>query len=124
MRLLLPNPSYSRVGIIVKHLTSLTCPRSSAVGFGALTSEPNLVDALAKSSDLVTYIPSTYSTTWTAKEKADPQLGSIINFIHSGWDRAAATGIGLTPIYTGIFDVYFFEYAYADIVLPSKWRDD
>ena len=69
------------------------------------------MDALARSSDLVTYIPSIYSTTWTEEDKADPNLGSILSILHAGWDRATASGIGVTPVYTGIFDVYFFEYA-------------
>lgn len=71
--------------------------------------EPNLVDALAKSADLVTYIPSTYSTTWNEKDATDPQLGPILKFLHSGWDRAKERGIGITAVYIGCFEKYFFE---------------
>lgn len=69
------------------------------------------MDALAKSTDLVTYVPSTFTTPWTAKEMADPQLGPVISFLHAGVDRATAKGVGVTLVYTGIFDIYFFEYA-------------
>ncbi len=94
--------------IFVRSLTSLF--HSSAVGFGALPSEPNLVDALAQSSDLITYIPSTYSTTWTKEDDADPVLGPLLRFCHPGWERAKEKRIGITAVYTGVFDIYLFGY--------------
>lgn len=82
----------------------------SAVAFGALPTEPNVVAALAKSKDFVTYIPSTYSTTWEAKDFEDPQLGPVLNFIHTGWNKAKELGISVTPLYIGAFENYWFEY--------------
>ncbi|KAL9107808.1 MAG: hypothetical protein Q9227_007323 [Pyrenula ochraceoflavens] len=98
----------------------------SALGFPALPSEPKLVDALAKSPDLITYIPASYSTTWTPEEEADPPLTPIIRFIHGGWDRAKEKGIAVTPIYTGIFDVYFFEYGFVGCVVKQNtvWANE
>ncbi|KAF2149093.1 hypothetical protein K461DRAFT_329801 [Myriangium duriaei CBS 260.36] len=84
----------------------------NAVGFGALPSEPKLVDALAKSPDFVTFVPSTFSTTWTDEDVADEELGNIVRFIHGGLDRAHQIGAGTTVVYTGVFDIYFFEYAF------------
>lgn len=59
----------------------------------------------------MTYVPSTYSTTWTDADKSDPLLGNIISFIDAGLDRALEKGIGLTTVYTGVFDIYWFEYS-------------
>ena len=85
---------------------------SSAVSFAALPYESKVVDALAKSPYLVTYMPSTYSTTWSAEDFQDPQLGPVLTFIHQGWDRAKEKKIGITPVYTGVFDLYWFELGY------------
>ena len=79
------------------------------MGFAGLSNEPNVVDALSKSPDFVTYMPSTYSTTWNAEDFKDPQLGPVLNFIHQGWDRAKEKNIGITAVYTGVFDIYWFE---------------
>ncbi|KAK4502304.1 hypothetical protein PRZ48_005729 [Zasmidium cellare] len=91
----------------------------SAVGFGALPREPKLVDALSRSADLVTYVPSVYSTTWNSKDFADPRTGPILKFLHGGWERAKEKGVGLTPIYAGVFDLYFFEVGTLDHLAHS-----
>ena len=67
------------------------------------------MNALAKSPDFVTYIPSAYSTTYSEKDEADPQLGQVIAFVHSGWNRAKELGVGITPVYIGSFESYLFE---------------
>ncbi|KAK5676767.1 hypothetical protein LTS10_010531 [Elasticomyces elasticus] len=86
----------------------------SAVGFGALPTEPNLVEGLALSPDLVTYIPSVYSTTWTEEDFEHPQLGQVISFLHTGWEKAKDKKIGVTPVFTGVFDLYWFAYGTLD----------
>ena len=83
-------------------------PTSSAIGVEGLGSEPKLVDALARSKDLVTYIPAAYSTTWTEADHADPLLGGLLKMWHSSRDRAKETGLGMTKVYTGAFDSYMF----------------
>lgn len=82
----------------------------SAVAFGALSSEPNVVEALAKSKDFVTYISSAYSTTFNKKDFDDPQLGPVIKFIHTGWLKARQLGISVTPLFIGCFENYWFEF--------------
>lgn len=67
------------------------------------------MEALAKTGDLVTYIPSTYSTTWEQPDFEDEQLGPVLNFIHTGWHRAKELGLGVTPLYIGAFENYWFE---------------
>lgn len=88
----------------------LTIVVSSAVGFGVLSLEPNLVDALAKSKDLVTYIPSTFSSVWSKEDYADLALGGFLKFQTSGWDRAKEKGVRITAAFVGIFDIYMFKY--------------
>nr|POF16679.1 hypothetical protein CFP56_71320 [Quercus suber] len=92
----------------------------SAVAFGALSTEPNVVQALAKSKDFVTYIPSTYSTTWTTKDFEDPQLGPVLNFIHSGWNKAKELGISITPLYIGAFENYWFDFGFVGAPLKGN----
>ena len=79
------------------------------MSFAALPYEHKVVDALAKSPDLITYIPSTYSTTWDAEDFQHPQLGPVLNFIHAAWERAKEKHIGITAVFTGVFDLYWFE---------------
>lgn len=83
---------------------------SSTVGFEGLPQEPAVVEALAKSPDFVTYIPPTYSIPWAKEDYADPNLGPILKFIHTPWDRATELRIAVTPIYTSVFDIYWFQY--------------
>ncbi len=87
------------------------------MGFGAIAHESNVVDALAKSSDLVTYIPSTYSVVWGTEDFQDPQLGPVLEFIHTGWERAKEKKIGITAVYTGLFDLYWFK-----VGCVSTWK--
>ncbi|EMC91215.1 hypothetical protein BAUCODRAFT_318679 [Baudoinia panamericana UAMH 10762] len=98
----------------------------SAVGFGALPHEPNLVEALSKSPDLVTYVPSVYATTRSKANEADPALGPFLKFVHAGWDRAIEKDIGITAVYTGVFDVYFFSYGFVGCVLGQNvvWANE
>lgn len=83
---------------------------SSALGSGILANEPKLVEALATSSDIITYIPSVFSTTWSKSDKEDEAIGPIINFAYKGWDKAVEKGIGVASVYVGAFENYFFEY--------------
>ncbi|GAM89378.1 hypothetical protein ANO11243_074150 [Dothideomycetidae sp. 11243] len=81
----------------------------SAIGFGAIPHEPKLVEALSKSKDLVTYIPSTYSTTWTEEDLKDPHFGPMLGFIEGGALKAKEIGVPLTTVYCGSFENYWFE---------------
>ncbi|KAK3638518.1 hypothetical protein LTR56_012990 [Elasticomyces elasticus] len=98
----------------------------SAVGFGALPTEPNLVEGLALSPDLVTYIPSVYSTTWTEEDFKHPQLGQVISFLHTGWEKAEDKKIGVTPVFTGVFDLYWFAYGFLGSPLKENtiWANE
>ena len=82
----------------------------SAIGVGGLATEPHLIDVLANSPDLVTFFPSTYSSTWDETDKAEPQFLALLNFIQAGRQRAVARGLPVTIVYTGVFDNYFFGY--------------
>lgn len=68
------------------------------------------MDALVKSKDAVTYIPAAFSTTWSEEDFADPMLGGLLKMLHSGPDRAREKGLGITAVYTGLFDSYMFDY--------------
>ena len=68
------------------------------------------MDALAKSKDLVTYVPAAFSTTWTEADYADPPLGGLLKMLHLGLDRAKEKGLGMTTVYTGLFDSYMFDF--------------
>lgn len=81
----------------------------STVAASALPHEPKLVDALANSSDLITFIPSSYSTTWSAEDFQHPQLGPVMTFLHMGWQRAKEKNLGITAVYSGMFDNYYFQ---------------
>lgn len=87
--------------IIVRHI-------SSAIGVDGLSSEAHLIDALAKSKDLVAYIPASYSTTWTEADYADPLLGGLLSKWHANVGRAKEKGLAITKLYTGLFDNYMF----------------
>ena len=82
------------------------------MAFAGLNDEPRVVEALAKSPDFITYIPSVFSTTWEEADYKDPQAAPILTFLHQGWDKAKELGVGTTPIFTGVFDKYFFEYGF------------
>ncbi|TKA64146.1 hypothetical protein B0A55_09295 [Friedmanniomyces simplex] len=98
----------------------------SAVGFPALPSEPNLVDGLALSPDLVTYIPSVYSTTWTERDFGDPRLGAVLAFLHGGWERAREKGVGVTAVYTGVFELFWFQLGFVGAPIKENiiWANE
>ena len=79
------------------------------MGFNAIGEETKIVDALADSPDLITFVPSIYSAIWNAEDLSDPLMGPPLQFIHMGWERAKEKGIGITKFYTGIFDLYWFK---------------
>lgn len=85
------------------------CAPSSTVGFGALPYEAKVVEALAATGDLQVYIPSVFSTTWEKQDYEDPQFGPVLKFLHGGWDKATELGLPVTPVYTGVFENYFFS---------------
>ncbi|KAF2156334.1 hypothetical protein K461DRAFT_275455 [Myriangium duriaei CBS 260.36] len=77
-----------------------------------LSVEPKLVEALAKSPDFVTYIPSLYSTTWSESDAREPGLDSILPMFHASTDKAKELGVSTTIVYTGGFDNYIFDLDY------------
>lgn len=80
------------------------------MAFSTLAYETRIVDALANLEDLITYIPSTFSTTWTSSDFSHPQLGPQLDYMHQGWKRAQQKSIGITTVYTGVFDIYWFQH--------------
>jgi len=98
----------------------------SAVGFGALPNEAGLVKGLALSPDIVTYIPSVYSTTWNEKDHKDPQLGPVLSFLHGGWEQANKSNIGVTPVFVGVYDLYWFVYGFVGAPLKENtiWANE
>lgn len=83
------------------------------MGAGALPNEPNLVNALAKSPDLVTFMPAMYSTTWNQQEINSEPLGTSLRMFHRSWDLANERQVGTTVVYTGVFDQYFFGFGFS-----------
>ena len=73
-------------------------------------SEGIAMEAISKSPDFVTYMPAMYSTTWSKEDFDDPLLGSFISKM-PGYAKPKELGIGITKVYTGVFDFTFFEQA-------------
>lgn len=66
------------------------------------------MEALNKSPDFVTYMPAAFSTTWNKHDFEDPVLGKVIGSVPY-YSKSKELGIGITKVYTGIFDFTFFE---------------
>ena len=66
------------------------------------------MEALNKSPDFVTFIPAVFSTTWSKQDFEDPVLGKFIGSVPF-YANAKGLNIGVTKVYTGIFDYTFFE---------------
>ena len=97
------------------HLTS-----RSAVGQPAIPQERNLVEALAKSPDTVTFIPSAYVNNWTDEQLADhPRMDHVHAHNSASGKRAEELGLGVTRVYAGLFAEFFFEYASVEPAFPS-----
>lgn len=60
----------------------------------------------------MTYIPSAYSTTFTKHDESDPNLGPVIGFVYGGIKKAQELGVGVTKVYSGCFDNYWFGMEY------------
>ncbi|KAF2163815.1 hypothetical protein M409DRAFT_57292 [Zasmidium cellare ATCC 36951] len=97
----------------------------STVGVGGLMSEGVVMEAISKSPDFVTYMPAMYSTTWSKEDFEDPVLGPVVGSL-PGYTKPKELGIGITKVYTGIFDFTFFEsgFLYASLKDNSIYLND
>ncbi|WVF72249.1 hypothetical protein IAT40_007061 [Kwoniella sp. CBS 6097] len=89
----------------------------SSVGAPGILSQNHLVDALAGSPSLKTFIHSDFGTNWTEEELKIPQLKSI-TVKEEVVEHAKEKGVPLTNIRVGLFDLFFFKFKAAgtDIV--------
>ncbi|OCF36541.1 hypothetical protein I317_00718 [Kwoniella heveanensis CBS 569] len=89
----------------------------SSVGAPGILSQNYLVDALAGSPSLKTFIHSDFGTNWTEEELKIPQLKSI-TVKEDVVAHAKEKGVPLTHIRVGLFDLFFFKFKAAgtDIV--------
>ena len=71
--------------------------------------EPKLVDALSKSPDIITYVPSTYSIPWTQKDRESKEFGHVVAYSKGGFYRAQEKGVGTTVLEIGAFHTYLFN---------------
>ena len=80
---------------------------SSAASNKDRIGKPELVEALATSKDLVTFVPSDYGLVWTAYLPKYPQLGFVKNKANLD-DRAKALGLKLTNFRCGCLTPWMF----------------
>lgn len=75
----------------------------------AVLSQIPLVEALAGSSDLLTFIPSEYGTHWTKEEMSNPKL-AFLGMKDQVADKARDLGVPLTIIHNGGFTESAFAF--------------
>lgn len=46
---------------------------------------------------------------WTERDFKDPQLGPVLAFLNGGWEKAKVRKIGITAVYTGVFELFWFQ---------------
>ena len=71
--------------------------------------ETKLAEGLAKSKDLVYYIPSTFGRPWRYEEQFSEPKKQLIQFLSAGRQRAAQLGVKSAFIQTGYFDHSLFR---------------
>ncbi|WWD15959.1 hypothetical protein CI109_100383 [Kwoniella shandongensis] len=81
----------------------------STVGAPGLKSQIYIVEALAGSSALKTFIPSDYGANWTEEELKAPGLAGI-GVKEEVVKKAKELGVPLTEVRTGLFGLFFFAY--------------
>ncbi|KAK3110410.1 hypothetical protein LTR53_015332 [Teratosphaeriaceae sp. CCFEE 6253] len=64
--------------------------------------------------------PVDFSTTWSEADFQDPRLGPVLKFLHGGWDKAKELGVPVTPVYTGVFDLYWFQIGFIGAPLQGN----
>lgn len=74
--------------------------------------EIRLVEALSRSPNAVTFIPSSFSKPWSDSEAADARLSPVIKWACGPKIRAAELNVGVTTVYTGAFDIFIFQYGF------------
>ncbi len=76
----------------------------------SVMSQIPLIEALAGSSDLYTFIPSDYGSPWTEKEFNEyPKLAFLKGKEHVA-DRAKELGVPFTPIKAAAFPEFAFTH--------------
>jgi hypothetical protein len=75
----------------------------------ALLLEVKLAEALAKSQDLVYYMPAAFGRPWRPEEKFQPHKQQLARFIFAGLDRAVQLGLKVTVVQCGYFDYSMFR---------------
>jgi hypothetical protein len=76
------------------------------LGGAQISLQSTLVDALAKSKNLITFAPSEYGLNWTREDYAIPELDFLAakeKVVH----RAKEKGVPITLIQNGGFAEYF-----------------
>lgn len=67
------------------------------------------MNALAQSPDIITFFPSSYTTTWTEEDEKHGMLGQLLTMANGKVRLARQKGVGITTVYTGLFDDWFFK---------------
>ena len=95
---------------------------SSALAAQAGGLEVPLIDALAKSKDVVTYISSAFVNAWTHEQLADhPKMRAMDEQREASIEHARQLGFGVTRIRAALFAEFFFGFAVSSFV-PYEWR--
>ncbi|WVQ98679.1 hypothetical protein IAU59_005810 [Kwoniella sp. CBS 9459] len=81
----------------------------SSVGAPGILSQNYLIDALAGSSSLKTFVHSDFGTNWTEEELKIPQLKGI-TVKEEVVKHAKDKNVPLTNIRVGLFDLFFFKF--------------
>ena len=85
---------------------------SSGLAAQSLGLQVPLVEALAKSSDIVTFIASAYGHPFRPNHfEGNPPLEGMSKMMGAGPNRATELGVAMTVVSAGLFDEYFFGYS-------------
>ncbi|WVW83156.1 hypothetical protein I302_105174 [Kwoniella bestiolae CBS 10118] len=84
----------------------------SALGATAIDSQKYLIEALAGSSKLKTFIPSDFGFTFTEEELSYPALKPL-QLKKEIADIAGKMNVPITNVRVGLFDYYFYAYKFA-----------
>lgn len=73
------------------------------MGVEGLASQARIAEALAKSPDLVTYVPPKFHGPWDKEHEA-----KMADFM-AGYNKGKELGLPMTIVYSGLFDFTFFR---------------